>query len=160
MPKSKRIAIVAGQGGTGVGTTDNCIELGLDLASLSDTTTEKLTRLLPPVGTTAGNPADIGVAVLVAPHLYGETLKLLDEDENVDMLLAITPPNRACTQSIVEASKIIKKPLVVTLITLPEIAHAEYDFLSQHNIPAFADAKRAATALSKVAQYAKYIARD
>ncbi len=156
LPKGRRVAIVSGQGGTGVGTSDNCIELGLELAKLSDTTIEKLTKLLPPVGTTAGNPADIGVAILLAPELYRETIKLMDEDENVDMVLVITDPARTCTQHIVEAAESIKKPMAVVPYALPELASAEYDFLSQHKIPLYADAKRAAFALSKLADYASY----
>jgi len=156
LPKGRRVAVVAGMGGTNVGTTDNCIELGLEMARLSGATLEKLAKLLPPVGTSVGNPADIGVATLVAPNLYGETLKILDEDENVDMLLAISDPGRPCTQSIVEAAKIIRKPLAVTLFALPEFAAEEYAFLAQNKIAAFGDAKRAVAALAKVSKYASY----
>jgi len=156
LPKGRRIAVVAGMGGTNVGTTDNCIELGLEMARLSDLTLERLAQLLPPVGTSVGNPADIGVATLVAPNLYGETLKLLSEDENVDMLLAISDPGRPCTQSIVEAAKVIEKPLAVTLFALPEFAVEEYAFLAQNKIAAFGDAKRAVAALAKVSKYASY----
>jgi len=156
LPKGKRIAVVAGMGGTNVGTTDNCIELGLEMARLSDATLERLAQLLPPVGTSVGNPTDIGVATLVAPNLYGETLKLLNEDENVDMLLAISDPGWPCIQSIVEAAKIIKKPLAVTLFALPEFAAEEYAFLAQNNIATFGDAKRAVAALAKISKYASY----
>jgi acyl-CoA synthetase (NDP forming) len=156
LPKGRRIAVVAGMGGTNVGTTDNCIELGLEMARLSDATLERLAELLPPVGTSVGNPADIGVATLVAPNLYGETLKVLSEDENVDMLLAISDPGRPCTQSIVEAAKVIEKPLAVTLFALPEFAVEEYAFLAQNKIAAFGDAKRAVAALAKVSKYASY----
>jgi acyl-CoA synthetase (NDP forming) len=156
LPKGKRIAVVAGMGGTNVGTTDNCIELGLEMARLSDATLERLTQLLPPVGTSVGNPTDIGVATLVAPNLYGETLKILNEDENVDVLLAISDPGRPCTQSIVEAAKIIEKPLAVTLFALPEFAAEEYAFLAQSNIATFGDAKRAVAALARISKYASY----
>ncbi len=156
LPRGRRIAVVAGMGGTNVGTTDNCIELGLEMARLSGTTLERLTKLLPSVGTSVGNPTDIGVAILVAPNLYGETLKILNEDENVDMLLAISDPGRPCTQSIVEAAKVIKKPLAVTLFALPEFATEEYAFLTQHNIATFGDAKRAVAALGKISKYASY----
>ena len=156
LPRGRRIAVVAGMGGTNVGTADNCIELGLEMARLSGTTLERLAKLLPPVGTSVGNPTDIGVATLVAPNLYGETLKILNEDENVDMLLAISDPGRPCTQSIVEAAKIIKKPLAVTLFALPEFAAEEYAFLAQNNIATFGDAKRAVAALAKVSKYASY----
>jgi acyl-CoA synthetase (NDP forming) len=156
LPRGRRIAVIAGQGGTVVGTADNCVDLGLELAKLSSVTTEKLVKRLPPVGTSATNPLDIGVAVLVDPNLYGESLKILDEDENVDMLLAITDPGRPCTQSIVEAAKSLKKPLAVTPFALPEIESAEYAFLAEHNIPIYPDARRAAFALSKLADYADY----
>ncbi len=159
-PKGKRIAIVAGMGGTNVGTTDNCIELGLEMARLSDTTIKKLTELLPPVGTSVGNPADIGVAILVAPHLYGETLKILDEDENVDMLLVITDPGQPCIDSIADASKVIKKPMVVTIFELPELASVEYDFFIKYNIPVFSDAKKAAFALSKIICYKDFLHKN
>jgi acyl-CoA synthetase (NDP forming) len=112
--------------------------------------------LLPPIGTSVGNPTDIGVATLVAPNLYGETLKILNEDKNIDMLLAISDPGRPCTQSIVEAAKVIEKPLAVTLFALPELAAEEYAFLGQNNIAAFGDAKRAVLALARVAKYASY----
>jgi len=156
LPKGKRIAVVAGMGGTNVGTTDNCFELGLEMARLSSATLERLAKLLPPVGTSVGNPTDIGVATLVAPNLYGETLKILNKDENVDMLLAISDPGRPCTQSIVEAAKIIEKPLAVTLFALPEFAAEEYAFLAQNNIAAFGDAKRAVAALARISRYASY----
>ena len=60
------------------------------------------------------------------------------------------------TQSIVEAAKSIKKPLVVNLYDLPEFASTEYEYLAQNRVPAYADAKRAAFALCKHVDYAEY----
>jgi acetyltransferase len=156
LPKGRRIAVVAGMGGTNVGTTDNCMELGLEMAELSDATLESLAKLLPPVGTSVGNPTDIGVATLVAPNLYGETLRILNEDENVDMLLAISDPGWPCIQSIVAAAKAIGKPLAVALFALPEFAAQEYGYLAQNNVAAFSDARRAVAALAKISKYADY----
>jgi acyl-CoA synthetase (NDP forming) len=159
LPRGRRIAVVAGMGGTNVGTTDNCVELGLEMAKLSDTTLEKMGELLPPVGTSVGNPADIGVATLIAPHLYGETLKLLDKDDNVDMLLAIVDTGQQSMESIVEASKVIKKPLAVTLFELPELASSEHEYFAKHNIPIFGDARRAVLALVRSHQFTEYKAK-
>lgn len=156
LPRGRKVAIVSGQGGTGVGTSDNCVRLGLEIAKISENTRNRLIQILPPVGATADNPADIGVAVLVQPNLYGETIKILDQDENVDMLLVITDPGRPCTQSIVEAAKSVTKPLVVVPYALPELVSDEYEFLSQHSIVTYADAKRAAFVLSRLADYAGY----
>jgi acyl-CoA synthetase (NDP forming) len=81
------------------------------------------------------------------------------EDENVDMLLAISDPGRPCTQSIVDAAKAIKKPLAVTLFALPELAAEEYAFLARNSICTFGDAKRAVAALARVSKYASYTGR-
>jgi acyl-CoA synthetase (NDP forming) len=132
------------------------MELGLEMAELSDATLESLAKLLPPVGTSVGNPTDIGVATLVAPNLYGETLRILNEDENVDMLLAISDPGWPCIQSIVAAAKAIGKPLAVALFALPEFAAQEYGYLAQNNVAAFSDARRAVAALAKISKYADY----
>lgn len=129
------------------------------MAKLSDSTLKKMEELLPPVGTSVGNPADIGVATLVAPHLYGETLIFLDQDDNVDMLLAICDTGQKSMQGIVEASKVIKKPLAVILFELPELAASEHQFFVNHNISIFGDARRAVLALARSQQHAEYKAR-
>jgi acyl-CoA synthetase (NDP forming) len=159
LPRGRRVAIVSGQGGTGVGTSDNCVRLGLELANLSETTLGKLTQIVPPVGATVGNPTDIGVAVLLNPGLYGEAIKILADDDNVDMLLVITPAIRACTQSILDSTRNINKPLVASIFSLPELAPAEFQFLSENKVPTYADAKRAAFALSKLAEYAEFVSK-
>ncbi|MFC1905520.1 acetyl-CoA synthetase, partial [Chloroflexota bacterium] len=158
LPKGRRIAIVSGMGGTGVGTSDNCIELGLQVPKLTEETLKKLNQMLPPVGTAPENPVDVGVAVLVGPHLYGEAIKILADDDNVDMLLAITPRNISCIQSIVDGAKGLSKPLVTSIYTLPELASQEYQIFADNRIPAYSDAKKAAFALAKLADYAEFVA--
>ena len=71
--------------GTNVGTADNCLMMGLEMANYSDSTNQKLLNLLPTIGTTIANPTDIGAGVLVNPKLYNETAKIILDDENVDM---------------------------------------------------------------------------
>jgi acyl-CoA synthetase (NDP forming) len=159
LPKGNRVVIVSGQGGTGVGTSDNCVLLGLEMARLSESTKTRLMQVLPPAGATADNPADIGVAVLMGPHLYGESIKILAEDDNVDMFLIISPPSRACTQSITDAARTIGKPLVVSIFAMPELAGSEYKFLADNNIPAYSDPKKAAAVLAKMAEYARFRAK-
>ena len=67
--------------------------LGLEIARYTEKTNQKLREILPAVGTTAANPTDIGAGVLVNPSLYGQTAKILLEDENVDMLITVTGPD-------------------------------------------------------------------
>jgi len=75
LPKGRRVAILSGMAGTNVGTADNCMMMGLEMAEYSEKTNRRLLNLLPAVGTTIANPTDIGAGVLVNPKLYGETAK-------------------------------------------------------------------------------------
>ena len=81
--------------GTNVGTADNCRLMGLELAQYIEKTNQRLSKILPAIGTTTTNPTDIGAGVLVNPALYGETA--ITEDENVDMLITITGPDNPAT---------------------------------------------------------------
>ena len=156
LPKGRRIAIVSGPGGAAVGASDSCIRLGLDLAKLSDYTRTRLAQAIPPVGTSADNPVDLGPGVLLRPQVYGEAIKILAEDENVDMLLVIAISDRECSQSIFEVVRGIDKPVVVAMTVLPEIDPSEYQFLMTNGILSYADAKRAAVVLAKLADYVQF----
>ena len=157
LPKGKRVALISGMGGTGVGTSDNCIMMGLEMAKYSEETRERINKILPPVGTSLSNPLDIGVGVLLTPELYGETAKILAEDENVDMIIAITAPdNPRSIKSLAEAAPQIKKPLVATLFEIPGLIEPEIKALLGQHIPTYYEPKRAAYALARMAEYAEY----
>ena len=158
MPEGKRVAIVSGMGGTNVGTTDNCINTGLEIARISSATQKRLNEILPPVGANAGNPADVGVAMLVNPRLYYETIKLMASDENVDMLIAITAPDcPASIASIVDAAKAINKPLYVSLFDIRGLIESQIKLLLNNHIPVCTDSRRAALALYRMAQYKEWL---
>ena len=158
LPKGRRVAVISGQGGTGVGTADNCIRFGLQLSELSQSTITKMKELIVGVGVAVGNPADIGVVSLLKPHLYGETIKILAEDKNVDMILAITSPNMPCLEGIVSAAKGLNKPFVTSVFSLPELSPDVYEFLAQNGVPAYSDPKKGAFVLSKMADYSDFLA--
>ena len=161
LPRGRRVAILSGMGGTNVGTSDNCILLGLEIARFTESTRQKLSQLIPSVGTAAANPIDVGVGSLMTPRLYGETLKVISEDENVDMLIAITSPeNPVSIQSIAEAAADIKKPLAVALFEIPGLVEEQFSMLLEKHIPSYSEPKRAALALSKMADYAEFVRKS
>jgi acetate---CoA ligase (ADP-forming) subunit alpha len=161
LPQGRRIAILSGMGGTNVGTADNCILLGLEIARFTENTKLRLAQLIPSVGTAVANPIDIGVGSLLNPELYGETIKVLAEDENVDMIIAISSPeNPVSIDSIAEAAGNIKKPLAVALFDIPGLVENQFKMLLERRIPAYSEPKRAAFALSKMAEYAEYRKRE
>ncbi len=160
LPKGKRVAIISGMGGTNVGTADNCIMMGLQIARLSEQTTEKLTKVLPAFGTAVGNPVDVGVGMLMTPQIYGDVIKILAEDESVDMLLAVTAPESPLSvKSIADAAKEIHKPLAVAIFDIRGFAEEQTQLLLSQHIPTYSEAKRAAMALFKMADYAERMAQ-
>ena len=156
LPKGPRIAIIGGQGGTGVGTADNCWAMGLELPRLSEETTARLREVLPPVGTSVGNPTDTGVASLLNPELYAKAIEIVAADEGIDMILVISTPVQACLEHVATAAKSIDKPLAVSVFALPESEPGIYAFLSDRGVAAYPDPKRAVYALSRMAEYARF----
>jgi acyl-CoA synthetase (NDP forming) len=131
--------------------------IGLEIAKLSEFTLISLKEILPAVGASASNPADVGVAMLMNPQLYGETIKILASDENVDMLIAITAPDcPASVTSIIDTAKQINKPLFVSLFDIRGLIEPQIKLLLDHNIPVCTDSRRAALALYRMTQYSQW----
>ena len=157
LPKGKRTAILSGMAGTNVGTADNCLLLGLEIARYTEKTNQKLREILPAVGTTAANPTDIGAGVLVNPSLYGQTAKILLEDENVDMLITVTgPDNPDSIRGLAEVARSTGKPMAVALFDIAGLVEPQVKYLQEKHVPVYLDPKRAANALAKMAEYAEY----
>jgi acetyltransferase len=157
LPKGHRTAVIVSMGGTGVATADNCLDLGLELPSLSDETVSRLKAVIPALGASVGNPADLGVASLMDPSVYGKAIEIVAEDEGIDMLLVVTLPPRACVESVA-AARTFGKPMAVSVSALPEYAADEYRLLTDNGIPPYSDPRRAAYALSRLAEYAGSLA--
>ncbi|HLA82196.1 MAG TPA: hypothetical protein VJP78_11370, partial [Thermoleophilia bacterium] len=157
LPKGRRIAIISGQGGTGVGTADNCWAMGLELPRLAEGTAARLRAVLPAVGTSVGNPTDTGVASLLDPGLYAKAIEIVAEDEGIDMILVISTPVQACLEHVAAAARSIEKPLAVSVFALPESEPEIYAFLSEKGIAAYPDPKRAVYALARMAEYARFL---
>jgi acyl-CoA synthetase (NDP forming) len=157
LPKGRRIAVLGGQGGTGVGTADNCYALGLELPKLAPETVARLREVLPPVGTSVGNPTDTGVASLLNPELYKMAIEIVAEDPGIDMILVISTPVQASLDYVAAAAKAIDKPLAVSVFALPESEPGIYKSLSEQGVAAYPDPKRAAAALARMAEYAAFV---
>lgn len=86
LAEGNRVAIVTNAGGPGIMATDACVNLGLEIPSLSDKTREALKALLPPEASTI-NPVDM-IASAREDH-YEKAMELVLSDPQVDMALAI-----------------------------------------------------------------------
>jgi acyl-CoA synthetase (NDP forming) len=66
----QRVALVCGGGGTSVAASDACHRAGLMMPTLSKEVQQKIASFLPPIGSSAHNPIDVGT-----PFPSGEMLK-------------------------------------------------------------------------------------
>jgi acyl-CoA synthetase (NDP forming) len=108
------------------------------------------------VGTSVGNPTDTGVASLLDPSLYAKAIEIVAEDEGIDMILVISTPVQACLEHVAAAARSISKPLAVSVYALPESEPEIYTSLAERGVAAYPDAKRAAYALARMAEYASF----
>jgi acetate---CoA ligase (ADP-forming) len=156
LPKGNRVAIITGQGGTGVGTADNCYSMGLEVPRPSEETIARLREVLPPVGTAVGNPIDTGVASLLDPGLYQKAIEIVADDDNIDMILVISTPVPECLDNVAMAVKKIDKPLAVSVFALPESEPELYSRLAAQGVAAYSDPRRAVYVLSRMVEYAAF----
>jgi acetyltransferase len=160
LPSGPRIAIATGPGGPAVGTVDRCMDLGLEIARLSAQTKQKLAEIMPASGTSVENPIDLSIAAIVVPSMYADVIRILDQDQNVDMLLVIGTGGAEFSERIREAADRVCKPLVAVLINPVGALLKDYEVLMGGGIPVYPDPVRAAVALAKLTDYAGFRARN
>ncbi|MDO8893430.1 bifunctional acetate--CoA ligase family protein/GNAT family N-acetyltransferase [Nitrosomonas sp.] len=129
-PSGNRLAIVTNGGGPGVMATDHAIDLGLEMAALSDATMEQLNQVLPPTWS-HGNPVDvIGDA---QADRYQKAVRACLEDSNVDGVLAILTPQAMtkpleAANTLIELSKQYSKPLLTCWMGESQVAESRVAF--------------------------------
>jgi acetyltransferase len=133
-PVGNRLAIVTNGGGPGVMATDRAVDLGLNIATLSDNTIEYLNRYLPS-NWPHSNPVDIiGDA---QSDRYHHAVKACLEDDNVDGVLAILTPQAMTkplesAQALIELSNTHSKPLLTCWMGASQVAAAREAFAQAH----------------------------
>jgi acetyltransferase len=153
-PVGNRLAIVTNGGGPGVMAVDRAADLGLTIATLSDTTVEYLNQYLPP-NWPHSNPVDvIGDA---QPERYHHAVKACLEDDNVDGVLAILTP-QAMTKPLESAQALIaladshSKPLLTCWMGETQVAAAR-DAFNRARRPHFRTPEPAVEVFSHLSAY-------
>jgi acetate---CoA ligase (ADP-forming) len=85
-PKSNRLAAVSLSGGKRGLLIDAFYSAGLNFAPLSPNATEQLARMLGP-GSIVGNPLDAGFAAVVDPSVYMNSIKIMIDDPDTDIVI-------------------------------------------------------------------------
>lgn len=155
-PTGNRLAIVTNGGGPGVMATDYAIELGLEMANLSDITIQTLNQVLPATWS-HGNPVDI-IGDAQADR-YQHAVQACLEDPNVDGVLTILTP-QAMTKPLEVANVVIalsnqyKKPLLTSWMGEAQVDESRRAF-NHAKKPSFRNPESAVDVFSFLSAYHK-----
>jgi acetyltransferase len=86
LPKGGRLAAVTLSGGKRGLLIDSFSSAGLDFARLSKGASDKLAKMLGP-GSIVGNPLDAGFAAVVDPSVYMQSIKIMIDDPDTDIVI-------------------------------------------------------------------------
>ena len=86
LPKGSRLAAVTLSGGKRGLLIDAFASAGIDFAQLSRNASEKLATMLGP-GSIVGNPLDAGFAAVVDPSVYIESIRIMIDDPDTDIVI-------------------------------------------------------------------------
>ena len=138
LPKGRRLAIITNAGGFGVMATDALIDLGGELAKISDKSIAELDRSLPSFWS-KGNPIDIlGDA---DEKRYANAIKACIDDPEVDGILAIYSPQAVAksdkvAETVVEIARGSWKPIVTAWVGGENVQKGREVFY-RNNIPIY-----------------------
>jgi acetate---CoA ligase (ADP-forming) len=85
-PKGNRLAAVTLSGGKRGLLIDAFYSAGLNFAPLSENASDKLAKMLGP-GSIVGNPLDAGFAAVVDPSVYIQSIKIMIDDPDTDIVV-------------------------------------------------------------------------
>lgn len=163
--KGKRLAVASWAGATAVFAADACEKYGLELASLTSTTVEKISRLAPP-WLPIHNPLDLwaSIGLNADQRTFGErirsVLESLLQDQNADALLVIIPdfvemfgePGDISSQIRELSNTYPDRPLVFSPLGAPGRFIAR---IEQSNMLVLPSPERAVRALAKLSAYSQ-----
>jgi acetate---CoA ligase (ADP-forming) len=158
LPRGNRVAVITPSGGAGVLLADRCIEEGLALPPLSDTTVATLREYVAAFAS-VGNPVD------VTPQGYNDNYasytRLIGDvlaDPNIDSVIARSPrgsPARIWARTFVEMLRGHDKPVLINWPTSPDDNADVVEFLESNGVPVIMAPGRTAHALAALNDYAR-----
>jgi acyl-CoA synthetase (NDP forming) len=126
LPSGFRVGIVTNAGGPAIMATDACVNLGLQIAELSDATRATLLSFLPPEAS-VHNPVDMIASA--TPENYAKSVAAVLDDPSVDMVMVINvTPVLAnpidVLQSIAAVTRDRPKPVLAVMMATEEFYDA------------------------------------
>ncbi|MDD5313432.1 MAG: bifunctional GNAT family N-acetyltransferase/acetate--CoA ligase family protein, partial [Dehalococcoidia bacterium] len=159
LPAGNRVAIISNAGGPALLTAEACRARGLEVPALTDNTITRLKSILP-ARANLSNPIDTSPEFSI--DQYKQSLELLREDVNVDIVVAIFIPPilslseefAAVIREVAPAYRDGGKPLVTSFLGLRG-TRVELGFKDKGYVPSFAFPESTAGALSRALQFSE-----
>ncbi len=156
LPKGSRVAVITNAGGPGIMAADAAESLGLKMVTPRPEA-QALMRKFLPAAASVGNPVDvIGDA---PPALYIESLKVLQEEEDIDAIVVVVTPQNMTEPSLLAeqlaATHNGKKPLLTAFMGGEAVADAKAKLMAA-GIPNYASPDRAMHSLKAMCDYAAW----
>lgn len=160
LPRGPRAGLYTVSGGAGVLMADAAATFGLEVPDLSETTRQRVRDIIPFAG--VKNPLDITGQVMNTTGTFGETLELLADDPNCDLVVSFVSASGlsvAKGPEVAQGLAAVRRsnpaiPQVVVTIASPEFRSVVEDA----GVPIFNDPLRAVRAAGALAYLAE--ARD
>ncbi|MFZ0389974.1 MAG: acetate--CoA ligase family protein [Calditrichia bacterium] len=153
IPGGKRVAVITNAGGPAILATDALERYGLQMASISEETQQKLRQFLPEEAAVK-NPVDM-IASANA-ETYSKTLKTVLRERQVDavMVIIVRPPVNTTPRMIAESFRDIlgKKPVFVVLMAQHDES-CGLDIFQELKLPVYAYPESAARSIAAMLQY-------
>jgi acetyltransferase len=154
LPRGPRLAIITNAGGPGVLATDALIDLGGELATLSDDSIKEISTFLPPYWSKA-NPIDVLGDARV--DSYAKALNICLRDSMTHGVLIIyapleSAPSDQVATTVVETAKDWFKPVITTWMGAKEVENARKLFI-QNNLPTYETPEEAVRAYVNMYKY-------
>ncbi len=155
-PQGRRVGIVTNGGGPGILAADACQGHGLEVPTLSESTTKQLTQLLPEEAATS-NPVDLLAGADAST--YQQAVEIVAGSGEVDVLLVIfIPPIVTGADEVAEAISRTQRSFsqAVPMLTVFMGQRRRPPALRNANIPSYLFPEEAARALGHVARWSEW----
>ena len=159
-PKGKRMAVITNAGGPGIMATDACIRYGLEMATFTAETTQKLRAALP-AHASISNPIDV---IGDARHdRYQSALEIAIAAPNVDAAMVLLTPQamteiEETARVVVAAAAKSDKPILGCFMGVVDVSTGVH-ILKANGVPCYTFPEDAVRALAAMTNYLNWITR-
>jgi len=158
LPAGPKLAIVTAAGGPGVMATDALIDLGGELAKLSDESMKQLNAFLPSYWS-KGNPIDILGGATV--DRFTKPLTICLSDRMVDGVLVIyvpmdSAPSTQVAQAVADVARNTWKPIIATWMGAKDVEEGRHIFV-ENNIPTYETPEEAVRTYVNMCRYKRHL---